>query len=109
MDIHVRRVYVRRCRSESDCKSEIFHLRSNFRRGLGHECPGYMNRSRSDNNFQNDPERHKSCRKHEYQLPRNLRRSSLSERITFDEIVFISSSFSLGRSHTADDFGSAGG
>ena len=106
MDIHVRRVDPRRCRSEGDCKSGILYLRSDFRRELGHECPGDMNRSRSDNDFRNDAERHKSCPGYEYQLLRDLRRGILSEWIIFDEIGYIF--FSPCRSCTADDFGSAG-
>lgn len=43
MDILVRRIDAIRCQSESDCKSGALRLRSDLRRGLGHECPGYMN------------------------------------------------------------------
>ena len=61
MDIHVRRIHVKRCRNEGDCKSGNLHLWSDFWRELGHECPSYMHPSRSDSDFWNDPEQLLSC------------------------------------------------
>ena len=44
MDILVRRIAKRRCRSEGYCAERDFRELNNFWRGLGHECPRYRNR-----------------------------------------------------------------